>query len=207
MTYMAPEEVQARAAYQLATVYASPNACVACSKTDNGVDGRYTDDKPGMADLGRDIDWYGVVYLCRDCAFQIAAIWGGKTPKEYAADLIALGQANEECARLRKENLALKKVVDGYIELGNLVTGDFTASLRANLQAASDHPVADPNPGTQEPTKITESSDTNEEDDGSRVSEGGGSEQGPGNSEINKSSDQPRSDDFSDDPVLRELLG
>lgn len=207
MTYMPPEEIQARAAYQLATVYASPNACVACSKTDNGVDGKYTDEKPGMADLGRDIDWYGIVYLCRDCAFQIAAIWGALTPKEYAADLVALGQANSECARLRKENLALKKVTDGYRELGLLVTGDFTAALRASVQNASDHPVADPNPGTQEPTKITESSDPNEKDDGSRVSEGGGSEQGRGDSEADKSTDKSGPDDFSDDPVLRELLG
>ena len=171
---------EARAKFQIPTAYQAPNTCLGCGKTDNGnTEGK----SPGMASFGIDIDWYGVPHICSECAFEIASLFGAISPQEYRSMEREANILLEENFTLRNQNSAMKKVIDGYRELDVALDNPVRDT---SVEDAYDHPVADPNPGTPEPTKITETSTPDPADDGSGVSEDGRPEQGHGDSEADE---------------------
>jgi hypothetical protein len=199
--------VDPRLKYQLAVVYNTPNECVGCRKTDNGNLAEPSANgpalTPGMVDLQADIDWYGSVYICSDCALQVARIFGAISPAEYEGMERDLTNALADLSKLRQENLGLKKVVDGYRDYGQLVTGDFAASLVTSVEepavSIDDVSGTEDVSGDEEPEEDTETSDTLTGSERSGVSEESDSGEGSGSSEVIQSTDQQESGDLRSD--------
>lgn len=203
--------VDPRLKFQLPTIYSVPNECVGCGKTDNG---NVLDPptSPGMVDVQKDIDFYGAVYVCSDCSLQMARIFGAITPAEYSDMEHQLHLAVHENSELRKENLALKKVVDGYRELGNLAAGEFHTAIFAGLEESLDSgelvPGQDNLSGPPEQEEVNRDEDSAIEAVGSGVPTDIASGEGLGDSEDNESSDKQESGDVRVDPgdKLSELF-
>ena len=202
----------ARAKFQIPTAYLSPNECVGCGTTDNkNTEGR----GEGMVDLGKDIDYYGVLYICGDCAREVARLFGSISPSEYTSMETALTEANAELSKLRQINLGLRKIVDGYRDYGSLVTSEFASTLLLSTQEPSTG--AELLPGTDEVTGDEESSDViipSDDDqgtDGSRVPEVTDRIGSAGSPEVNESVDNegPSNvrDDSGDDRLAEILNG
>jgi len=84
------------AKFQLLTIVPLPADCVAC--------GRKSDGSNEFVDLTKDIDYYGAILLCRECAEEIAVTVN--FVKEQDAELDAI----------RVENTLLEEIILSYDE-------------------------------------------------------------------------------------------
>jgi hypothetical protein len=174
--------------FQIPSTYVTPNECIGCGTSDNG---NITGESPGMLDLAKDIDYYGALYICSRCSLQVGKAFGAITPEQFESMERALKEANEELSQLRRENLGLKKVIDGYREYGSLVTGDFNSTIFASLEKSdSSSELISGSDDSIEPEEQEETTEPSAEltgSDGSGVSKDTGGSEGSGDSEINES--------------------
>lgn len=146
--------------FKIPDKYLAPNLCIGCGVCDNGnVDGSST----GMIDTGKDIDWFGVVYICKNCIKEMAQVFGLLTADDYEDIANKLAQNELELTVLQRDNHNLRQIVDGYKAL-NLSHSD---SIGATISRLESHP------SVSDERTTTESSETKEaeESDGDIVSE------------------------------------
>lgn len=189
MTVLEDDGRQYRAKYQIPTGdYKDPNTCIGCLKTDNVV---------GMADLGRDIDWYGVPYLCKDCSIEVASLWGAVHPDVYNTLRNQYERVANEREKLARDNSALRKIIDGYDSLSS--PSGTIPSPGISVPDAGYFDVIGEESGTSESPEANEVSADGGEDERSGVSESLDGEQGSGDSETDESVDIERPSDVRDD--------
>lgn len=179
-----------RAKYQIPVTYLSPNECIGCLKTQN--------DAPGMADLGRDIDWYGVPYICKDCAIEVASLFGAVSPIIYETLKREFELVTRERDELARDNSALRKIIDGYNSLSD--SSRTLPQSSPSIPDAGYFNVLGEESGTSEPPEVAADATDGGEDERSGVPESVDGEQGSGDSETDESSDIEGPSDVRDDP-------
>jgi len=184
--------------FKVGEYYQAPNICIGCGTTDNG----NTEGKSfGMVDLGRDIDWYGVCYICYNCIRELAAVAGLISPGDYEDIANRLASRELQVTQLTVENEHLRRIVDGYSSL----------SLSNFGHDDSDGTDLEDTPSLGEETSPDESEDISSDGDKLPEEASGGTNDEESRtdelSSVEESSDvlSTSSDDDSDSKFLDEL--
>lgn len=127
---------------------ASPGCCIICGKSEHPV---------GFAEAGLDVEFYGAINFCGDCAGDMARLFGFIGPVDYQAlcDSNAALQLENEGYEARLSALgAVENAITGYLtDYGTIV--DSGSNLRSVLQSAeSDSQLPSDEPKSVDP--ITE---------------------------------------------------
>ena len=90
---------------------ASPGQCGICGKNEH---------PEGFADARLDFEFYGTLIFCRDCAGEIASVFGYHAPEDLIALREQVEDQNAELNTLRQAILGLESAVDGLTNYRDL---------------------------------------------------------------------------------------
>lgn len=129
--------------------YAIPGVCLICRSS-----------KSNMMDVDADFDYWGAVYICRDCVLEMAEKYGALSPE----------RAKKLTDNLLKVEKILEAQTDRVISLQKVIDG-FRAFVSIN-QPGSDNPASDSANGPSATESRTEKSTEVVVGDKQRVSPG-----------------------------------
>lgn len=86
--------------------YAAPGTCLLCGRHGNS-------DERGMVDTQKDMDYYGVVYLCSFCVLEIAEQYGAASPSTQLNSLAASEAVQAQLYAARERLAKAEGVLSG----------------------------------------------------------------------------------------------
>lgn len=86
--------------------YAAPGICLLCGRHGNS-------DERGMVDTQKDMDYYGVVYLCSFCVLEIAEQYGAASPSTQLNNLAASEAVQAQLYATRQRLVKAEGVLSG----------------------------------------------------------------------------------------------